>query len=129
MRSYWLRKMMLLECPKAAVSDHHLQLNVSKGPKHCWNLHDSTFKLRSTFMSDKVRCVSCLLVGSEMWGASFSTLTADDMYSYHNKEKFPEQAPTQLSSKPKSFSGTFNFYCLFGIWIRFCAFWRKRWSW
>ena len=65
------------------------------------------FYANFSFMSNKVRCVSCLLVGSQMWGASFHTLTADDMYSCHNEEKFPQQVPTELSSKPKRVSGTF----------------------
>ena len=32
---------------------------------------------------------------------------ADHMYCCHNSEKFPQQNPTQLSSKPKTFSQTF----------------------
>ena len=32
-------------------------------------------------------------------------MTADRMYSYHNREKFTQQVPTQLSSKPKTFFG------------------------
>ena len=32
------------------------------------------FYANFSFMSDKVRCVSCLLVGSKMWGASFNAL-------------------------------------------------------
>ena len=54
-------------------------------------------------MSNKVRSVSCLLVVSKMWGAPFNTLTADDMYSCHSGEKFPEQVPTQWSPKDKHF--------------------------
>ena len=60
-----------------------------------------------SFMSNKVRCVSCLLLRSKMSAASFNELMADDMYFCHNKMKFPQQASTQLSSKPKIFSGTF----------------------
>ena len=60
-----------------------------------------------SFMSQKVRCVWCPLVGSKMWGASFNTLTADHLYSCHNREKFSQQVPTRLSSKLKTFPGTF----------------------
>ena len=60
------------------------------------------FYAKFPFISKKVRCVLCLLVGSEMWGASFNTLTADDMYSCQNREKFPQQVPTQVSSKPNN---------------------------
>ena len=42
-----------------------------------------------------------------MLGLSFETLTALPMYSCHNREKFPQQIPTQLTSKPRSFSHTF----------------------
>ena len=49
------------------------------------------FYVNFPFMSDKVTCVSCLLVRSEMWGSSFNTLTADHMDSCHNREKFLEQ--------------------------------------
>ena len=58
-------------------------------------------------ISNKLSCVSCLLVGSEMLGSSFNTLMSDHMYSCHNWEKFPEKVPKQLSSKPKPFSATF----------------------
>ena len=60
-----------------------------------------------SFMSNKVSCVSCLLGLSKMWGASFNTFTANDIYSCHNKEKFLQQVPTQFSSRPKTFCGTF----------------------
>ena len=39
--------MCLLECPKAPIWEHSLEVNVLKGPKHCWSLHDSTFMLTS----------------------------------------------------------------------------------
>ena len=66
------------------------------------------FYANFSFMSNNVRCVSCFLVGSEMWGPSFNRLTADHTYSCHSREKFLQQLPTQLSSKPKRFSGSFN---------------------
>ena len=37
--------MWLLECPKAPVSQHALEVKVLNVPKHCWNLHDSNFTL------------------------------------------------------------------------------------
>ena len=57
-------------------------------------------------ISNKLNCVSCILVGSEIIGPFFNTLTADHTYSYHNWEKFTQQVQTQLSSKPKIFSGS-----------------------
>ena len=44
-RSYWLREMWLLECPKIPALEHPPRVNVFTGPKHCWNLHGSTFIL------------------------------------------------------------------------------------
>ena len=40
-----------------------------------------------------------------MLGESFNTLTADQVYSCHNRWKFRQQVPMHLSSKPKTFSG------------------------
>ena len=65
------------------------------------------FYANVSFISDKVKCVLCVLVGSKMWGANFNTLTAHDMYFSYNREKFPQQVPTQLSSKPKSLYQSF----------------------
>ena len=56
-------------------------------------------------MQNKVSCLSCLLVGSELWGPSFNTLTTDHMYFCHNKQKFRQQVPTHLSSKHKTRPG------------------------
>ena len=82
----------------------------SRRVKGCQTLLKSArqqFYVNFSFMSNKVGCVSCLFVGSEMWGGSINMWTADDMYSWHKREKFPQQVPTQASSKPKTFSGTF----------------------
>ena len=38
-----------------------------------------------------------------MLGPSFKTLTANHVYSCHNRQKFPQQVATHLSSKPKTF--------------------------
>ena len=59
------------------------------------------------FMTNNVRCVSFLLVRSEMLGPSFNTVTAYHTYSCHNREKFLQKVPTQISSKPKTFSESF----------------------
>ena len=43
--SSWLRKMCLLECQLAPVSEHPSRVNVFTGPKHYWNLHGCPFIL------------------------------------------------------------------------------------
>ena len=71
----------------------------SRRVKGCQTLLKSArqqFYVNFSFMSNKVGCVSCLFVGSEMWGGSFNTWTADDMYSWHKREKFPQQVPIYL---------------------------------
>ena len=42
-----------------------------------------------------------------MLGLSFNSLTVDHLYSCHDRQKLPQQFPTQLSSKPKTFSEAF----------------------
>ena len=44
---------------------------------------------------------------SKILGLFGNTLTADQMYSRHRWEKFPEQVQTMLSQKPKPFAGNF----------------------
>ena len=51
--------------------------------------------------SNKLSCLSCLIVRSVILGPFFNTLTTDQMYSCHKWDKFPQQAQTELSSKPK----------------------------
>ena len=40
---YWVREMWLLKCLKAPILEHPSRVNAFTGPKHCWNLHGSTF--------------------------------------------------------------------------------------
>ena len=40
-----VKSQILLECPKASVSEHPSGVKVLTGPKHCWNLHGRTFIL------------------------------------------------------------------------------------
>ena len=47
------------------------------------------------------------LVRSEILGLFVNTLTADDKYSRHNRENFPQQIQMILSQNPKIFSGIF----------------------
>ena len=42
------------------------------------------FDVKVPLTSSKVSCVSCLLVGSEILGRLFNTLTADHVYSCDN---------------------------------------------
>ena len=42
-KQYGLQKMWLDKCLKSFVSEHHSTVNILKGRKQLWNLHDSTF--------------------------------------------------------------------------------------
>ena len=44
-RYYGLRKIWLDQCLKSAVSREPSESNMVNAPKHCWNLHDSTFTI------------------------------------------------------------------------------------
>ena len=57
--------------------------------------------------SDNLSCVSCFLVGAEIWGPLSNILTTDDKYSCHNWEKFAQQVQPKLSSKLKTFFASF----------------------
>ena len=78
-----------------------------KGSETLLKSHWMHFYANFWLMSNKVRCVSCLLVASKMWGPSFKTLTPNGMYSCHNIQIFRKQVPATLSSKAKTFSLTF----------------------
>ena len=53
-------------------------------------------------------CVSSPLIGSEILGQLFTTLTDGHMYSCHNWKNLPQQVQTQWSAKPSTFSGSFS---------------------
>ena len=58
-------------------------------------------------ISKKLKCLSCLLVGSEILGPSSNMLTDDQKCSCHNLEKIQEQVQPQFSSKRKTFFASF----------------------
>ena len=43
--SYGLRNMSLEKCLKSPLSEESLTTDMVNGPKHCWNLNDSTFTI------------------------------------------------------------------------------------
>ena len=65
-----------------------------------------------------------LLVTSEVLGLFRNTLTANNMNSLHNGDKSPQHLQTPFSSKSKSLSQFFSW--IFEIYVKFCAFWKKR---
>ena len=57
--------------------------------------------------SNKLSCLWCLLVRSEMLGLLFNTLTTAHVHSCHNWEKVRPQLQTAISPKPSIFSENF----------------------
>ena len=45
LRNYWLRKICLLKCLKSPALEHPYIVDVFMGPKHCSNIHGTTFIL------------------------------------------------------------------------------------
>ena len=74
-------------------------------------------------ISNKFSCLSYLLIGSEILEPFVNTLMADHMYSCHNWKKSLQQVQTQLSSKRKNIF--WSFHCIFKIYIKFWAFFKK----
>ena len=64
-------KVVVIQMPKISVSEDHSTTNTLNGPKHCWNLHDSTFIIMidhcegnwvgKSFSSWYVKSYDCLL--------------------------------------------------------------------
>ena len=52
-------------------------------------------------------CKKLLLVRSEILGLFVNTFTAEENYSCHNRENFPQQFQMISSQKPKTFSWFF----------------------
>ena len=78
-----------------------------KGSETLLKFSKQHFCANLPLISNKFSCLSCVLVGCETPGPVFKVLTADHIYSCHNREKFAQQVQTQLSSKPWTFSGNF----------------------
>ena len=68
-------------------------------------------------ISNKLSCVSCLLIRSAIVGPLFDMLTADHKYSCNNWEKFLQEVQQQLSSKVKT---------EIEIETKFWALWKKK---
>ena len=52
------------KCSKSPISKHPSRVNVLRQPKHCWNLHDSTFLI---FFNHSDRCSVRSVSVNDMW--------------------------------------------------------------
>ena len=83
------------------VSQHG---NVSQTPPRSARNHfDTTIPLISSRASRK----RLVLVRSQVLGQFVNTMTADYKYFRQNLENLPQEVETQISLKPKTFSGFF----------------------
>ena len=74
------------------------------------------FYITILLIRDKSSWKKLLLVTCEMLGLFVNSLTADNKYSRHSRENFPQQIQMQLSQKQKNFS---VFHCVSEIYIKF----------
>ena len=98
--------MWLLQCLKTPVLEHPLRVNVSTCQKHSWNLHGTTF-IRISQDPQENWARKHLSLRSEISRLFGNTLTADNMYSRHNWEKFSQCVQMPLSQKRQTFSAIF----------------------
>ena len=91
---YGLQKTWLGKCLKRPLSEDPWKRNMVNGPKHCWNLHSSNRKL----IWKKLLLLICKTLGLPC-----NTLTADDKYSFLNRENLTQAIQKHLSKKQKTF--------------------------
>ena len=78
-----------------------------KGSKTLMKSAQQHLSANLPLISNKLSCVSWLLVRSEILGPFSKMLTADHKYPCHNWEKLSQQVQPQLSSKRKTFFASF----------------------
>ena len=65
-RNYRLQKAWLLKCLKSPASEHLWRVNMLKYPKHCWNLHCSSFAIFFLSIWKSFSSKSSVLIVSEI---------------------------------------------------------------
>ena len=74
-------------------------------------------------IQDALSSKTSLLVKSEILGLFGNTLTADHMYFRRQMKKISATCSTPIISRTENIF--WNFYCIFGICTKFCAFRKK----
>ena len=101
LRNYRLQKAWLIKCLKSPMSEHLWTVSMLKGPKHCLNLHGSSFvKFFGHYRRTQVRKNSGLVV-SDILRLFLNILNPNDKYSVSVKVCLKEPIPMQLPIKPK----------------------------
>ena len=114
--TYGLHKTWLDNCLKSPVSEDPSTSNMVNGPKHCWNLNDTTITIFIDPSEDKFRSKKSLWVICKILGLLFNPLTPDYRYSLLNRGNLLQHVQMQLSQKQTFFPFFFvNFPNLYSI--------------
>ena len=103
--------MWLDNCLKSPVSKDPLTNYMVTGPKYFWNLTKSSYFIFTDHCERNWDGGKSLLVIWKILRLVVNTLTADEEYSFLNKNNWRQPIHMQLSQKQKTFSGIF-FACL-----------------
>ena len=89
---------------KNLVSEDPLTSNIVNVPKHCWNLHRSTFIIFNDHCQENWVGKKFLLLTCKILGFHVNTLSTDEKYSFLNRDNLMIPIQMQLSQKQKTFS-------------------------
>ena len=121
--TYGLHKTWLDKCLKSPVSEDPSTSNMVNGPKHCWNLNDTTITIFIDPSEDKFRSKKSLWVICKILGLLFNPLTPDYRYSLLNRGNLLQHVQMQLSQKQTFFH---FFLWIFRICTQFWTFSKKK---
>ena len=103
-RNYGLRNTWLDQCRKSSSSRDPSESNMVNTPKHCSNLHGSTFTIFIDLCEGNWLDNKSLLVICKISTLFPNTLSADGKYSLLNRDNLTQPIQMQLSRKQKTFS-------------------------
>ena len=89
---------------KNLVLEDPLTSNILNVPKHCRNLHRSTFIIFNDHCQENWVGKKFLLLTCKILGFHVNTLSTDEKYSFLNRDNLMIPIQMQLSQKQKTFS-------------------------
>ena len=89
---------------KNLVLEDPLTSNILNVPKHCWNLHCSTFIIFNDHCPENWVGKKFLLLTYKILGFHVNTMSADEKYFVLNRDNLMIPIQMQLSQKQKTFS-------------------------
>ena len=106
-RNYRLSKTRLVNSLKSAVPEHPSTVNMLKGSKHLWNLHETTFIIFFHYSEGEIIWKASPLLKFEMIGVFVKTWTADYKYPLSDFANFSFPIQMKLSEQSKRISQFF----------------------